>query len=148
MIRMADTEFNSMGDSPGIESAVSLVAIRCSASCLLLAAAWMALDLQASLATAAAGTERQADGLRIDPARATAAELELIPGIGPSTAGRIVQHRLDVGDASLCREDADGASQWSLDVVRGVGPITVRRAAPYLVRTSGGGDPRRPAVRP
>jgi hypothetical protein len=148
MIPMAETESNSMSDSPAIDSGVSVVAIRCSACCLLLAGFWMVADLQTSLAIAGAGINHRADGLRIDPIRATAAELELIPGIGPSTAGRIVEHRLDVGAASLVGQDADGANRWSLEVVPGIGPITARRAAPYLVRTTGGGDPRRPAVRP
>ncbi len=48
----------------------------------------------------------------------------------------------------MMREDEDGAPRWSLDVVPGIGPITARRAAPYLVPTEGAGERGRPGVRP
>lgn len=65
-------------------------------------------------------------GLRLDPNVATAAELELLPGIGPKLAKNIVAFRAAVSSrpAFRCAED--------LDAVRRIGPITVDRLRPYL----------------
>jgi len=110
------------------------IAVRWTAVVLVAAALWIALDLRSTLAHAVDRIDRTADGLRIDPRSATAAEFELIPGIGPATAGRIVAHRLDHGADALLVEDEDGGPRWRLEVVPGVGPITARRAAAYLER--------------
>lgn len=114
-------------------------AARWTAIALLGAIAWLAIDLRMTLISVRARAEFPGDGLRLDPAVATAAELELIPGIGPATAGRIVMHRLEHGPGSLLVVDAEGGPRWALDVVPGVGPITARRAAPYLVPASSAG---------
>jgi DNA uptake protein ComE-like DNA-binding protein len=60
---------------------------------------------------------------RIDPNRADAVELSRLPGIGPSTAGAIVEAR-DTG--TVFRRPGD------LALVRGIGSGTVTRLAPWL----------------
>jgi DNA uptake protein ComE-like DNA-binding protein len=59
----------------------------------------------------------------IDPNAAPAVELERLPGIGPALAGRIVAARA----AGTVFHRAD-----DLRRVRGIGPRTVERLAPYL----------------
>jgi DNA uptake protein ComE-like DNA-binding protein len=67
----------------------------------------------------------------VDLDRATAAEIEALPGIGPALAARIVAHR-----------DSAGAfgSMDALCDVRGVGPALAKRLSP-LVTFSGGPRP-------
>ena len=65
-------------------------------------------------------------GLRpgsLDPDRATAAEWERLPGIGPSLAARIVGDRATHGPFG----GPDGLLR-----VRGIGPRTLERIRPYL----------------
>lgn len=57
-------------------------------------------------------------------ATATAAELELLPGVGPSLAERIVQDRAANGPFATVED---------LDRVKGVGPAMLERVSPYLV---------------
>ena len=57
-------------------------------------------------------------GSLIDINTASAAELDLLPGIGPALAGRIVEHRVANGTFS----SVDG-----LDDVHGIGPRTIDR---------------------
>lgn len=59
----------------------------------------------------------------IDVDRATAAELERLPRIGPALAARIVQDRLERGDYG---------SIHGLQRVRGVGPAMAAALAPYV----------------
>ena len=69
---------------------------------------------------------------RIDPNRASVAELIRLPGIGPSLAGRIVADR-----------DQNGAfaSPEALLRVRGIGPRTLERIRGFLSFPGpGGGD--------
>lgn len=54
---------------------------------------------------------------------ASAAELELLPGIGPALAARIVEHR---------REHGPFASVEELDLVRGIGPRTLEAIRPLV----------------
>ena len=54
----------------------------------------------------------------MDINRASAAELQALPGIGPAIAGRIVEHREEVG---RFRRVAD------LIRVRGIGPVKLER---------------------
>lgn len=60
---------------------------------------------------------------RLDLNSASAAELELLPGIGPALAGRIVEHRTKNG---RFRSVAD------LDSVRGVGPRILERVRGFV----------------
>jgi competence protein ComEA len=66
-------------------------------------------------------TARLLDGRRIDVNRASVAELQLLPRIGPTLAARIVEERERSG---AFRDLAD------LGRVRGIGPRTLERLAP------------------
>ena|SRR2546427_4407320 len=68
---------------------------------------------------------------RIDIERATAAELERLPGIGPALAARIVAERVDHGPFR---------SPAGLLRVRGIGPRTLARILPYLSAPPGAVD--------
>jgi competence protein ComEA len=60
---------------------------------------------------------------KVDPNAATARELEALPGIGPSLARRVLDAR-ERGVRFRAPRD--------LSRVRGIGPRTVERLAPYL----------------
>ena len=60
---------------------------------------------------------------RIDPGRDTAAELTLLPGVGPRLAAAIVRHRETHGPF---------ATPAALDDVPGIGPRTVAHLTPWL----------------
>jgi len=69
---------------------------------------------------------------RIDPNRASAAELERLPGIGPALAGRIVEDRGSHGPFS---------SPEALLRVPGIGPKILGRIRGYLsFQAAAGGD--------
>jgi competence protein ComEA len=85
--------------------------------CLVLAA--LALFLLAPLAVAAA---TGAAGV-VNVNTATAAQLELLPRIGPSVAQRIVEHR---------QENGKFATLEDLMLVRGVGERTFELLKPYV----------------
>lgn len=59
----------------------------------------------------------------IDINRAPAAELELLPGIGPALAARIVEHRQAHGPFRRVED---------LTSVRGIGPVTLERLRPRV----------------
>ena len=74
------------------------------------------------------------DGARIDINRARAADLELLPGVGPTLARRILEQR-DTGGPFTAPED--------LLRVRGVGPRTLDRLRPLLAfEPANTADPR------
>ena len=68
----------------------------------------------------------------VDPNTAPWWELTVLPRIGESTARRIVEYR-EAGPPTDT-EAASGAFQRAADLerVRGIGPKTVQRIAPYL----------------
>lgn len=68
------------------------------------------------------GPARLLFGLRLDPNRASAESLEVLPGIGPARAAAIVAERR----RAPFREVGD------LRRVRGIGPLTLERIAPWL----------------
>jgi competence ComEA-like helix-hairpin-helix protein len=63
------------------------------------------------------------EGERLDPNRATAAELDRLPGVGPSTADAIVRSREARGRFVRPEEMLE---------VRGIGPATLDRIRPHL----------------
>jgi competence protein ComEA len=76
------------------------------------------------------------DGARIDINRARAADLELLPGVGPMLARRIVEQRAARG-RFVAAED--------LLSVRGIGPRTLERLRPLLAfEPTGEGGSRAP----
>ena len=64
-----------------------------------------------------------ASGERLDPNRASAAELDRIPGIGPAAAAAIVRER---------RAHGPYRSADDLTRVKGLGQGTLRKIAPHL----------------
>lgn len=64
--------------------------------------------------------------LRLNPNDASAAELQLLPQVGPAIAQNIIAYRESVAQppAFRCPED--------LDRVKRIGPVTVERLRPYL----------------
>lgn len=111
-------------------------AVRLTAGLLLVLAGSVAFDLLGVLRGLGERPTLESSSIRLDPRTATAAELELVPGIGHATASRIVEHRRRHGRESLLVEDGDGGRRWALDLVPGVGPVTARRAAAYLKHPS------------
>jgi hypothetical protein len=95
--------------------------------------AWIALDLRSSLERAVMISETPFVEHRLNPLTATLPEWTLVPGVGPAVAGRI--------DAARRSKRFE-----RLEDVPGVGPITLRDAAPHLrhpsSRVSGRGIPR------
>jgi competence protein ComEA len=78
------------------------------------------------------GPARLLFGLPIDPNRADARTLEVLPGIGPARAAAIVAER----------ERRPFAHAADLERVAGIGPKTLRRMAPWLA-LPGGAAPSR-----
>jgi len=72
------------------------------------------------------GPARVLFGLGIDPNTADAAALEALPGVGPARAEAIVAGRADGAYRSLA----------DLGRIHGFGPVTLRRAAPWLAFAS------------
>ena len=68
------------------------------------------------------GPARLLFGLRLDPNRADARALEVLPGIGPARAAAIVAER----------ERAPFRELAQLRRVKGIGPVTLRRISPFL----------------
>ena len=60
---------------------------------------------------------------RVDLNRADAAELDLLPGIGPAKARRIIEHRAAHGPFKRLAD---------LSNVRGIGPVTVGKLRAHL----------------
>jgi competence protein ComEA len=76
-------------------------------------------------------------GAPVDPNLADRSVLESLPGVGPTLAGAILERRDRVGPF---RDLED------LDHVRGIGPSTLRRLAPYLKIDESLLPPRAPAL--
>lgn len=73
--------------------------------------------------SAGAGLQALRDGRPLEINRATAAELELLPGVGPSLARRLVDARARAGGF---RDERD------LLRVRGLGPKSLQKLKPFL----------------
>jgi DNA uptake protein ComE-like DNA-binding protein len=65
--------------------------------------------------------------LRLNPNTATAAELELLPRIGPTLGQKIVAYRAGVAEQPAFRRAED------LDRVPRIGPATVEAMRPFLL---------------
>ncbi|MCH8243273.1 MAG: helix-hairpin-helix domain-containing protein [Planctomycetes bacterium] len=79
------------------------------------------------------GTTQAAVRSTIDPNRAPWCEFTVLPRIGESLARRITEYRMEASnrtDGDARRPVFDSAA--SLDEVRGIGPKTVLRIAPFL----------------
>ena len=96
------------------------------AALLLLAAAGGGRQPMGNFTAAAEGSRLE---LRHDLNSAGMAELESLPGIGPSLAGRILKHRNRHGPFR---------SIEGLGAVPGIGEKTVRSLRPYLALCRGG----------
>lgn len=71
-------------------------------------------------------------GMMIDPNTATAAQLELLPGIGPSRAAAIIESRQTAGPFRTVED---------LARVHGIGPATVEGVRPYVrIEAAAGGQ--------
>ncbi len=77
----------------------------------------------AALAVLAASPAVAAEGV-VNVNTADAAALALLPGVGPSTAGRIVEYR---------NENGEFESATDLMLVRGIGERSFERMRPYVV---------------
>lgn len=78
------------------------------------------------------GMRRILLGLTLDPNQATAADFEALPGIGPVLSQRIIEDRSRNGSFS---------SLDDLQRVRGIGPTTLERIAPFIAAPTGSGPP-------
>ena len=83
----------------------------------------LAILALAPLAAAAAAPAAQAAGV-VNVNTASAAQLELLPRVGPSVAGRIVEHRTANGGKFATLDD--------LMLVRGIGERTFELMKPYV----------------
>ena len=95
---------------------------------VFLAAVLVGVGIVSSIDYWKASAEPAQAEFAVDPNTAPWWELTAVPRIGPATAMKIVDAR---------RRLADGGhpvfkSAGDLDVVRGIGPVTVQRIAPYL----------------
>lgn len=101
--------------------------LRTHASVALALAAWcVALAAGRWFEPSAAPLTPGEIALRIDPNRAGAAELELLPRIGPALARAIIERREQAPVQPAFRTLAD------LDAIRGIGSLTLAEIAPHL----------------
>jgi competence protein ComEA len=78
--------------------------------------------------------DRLRDGAAIDLNRATAAELELLPGVGPKLARDIVEARTRAGKFTRIEQ---------LDAVPGIGPKKLAKLRPFLESLEHAADAQR-----
>lgn len=103
--------------------------VRLTGAIALLAASILGLGASLSGAAGGPGEPPPAIDVRIDINTATAAELSLLPRIGPTLSERIVGDRTRRGPFSTVAD---------LDRVHGIGPRTVMQVEPYATA----GEPR------
>lgn len=92
---------------------------------MLCVAAWVALHRTARIDDSAPMSDQaRLPDMRVDINSASAAELALLPGIGPALADRIVADRETHGPFKTVDE---------LDRVKGVGSMIIQRLRPWCV---------------
>lgn len=107
------------------ESPMTLGAMRAGAGVLVLMCVVGGLAMRGRVRDASPAWSGATGATRvIDVNRASAAELELLPGIGPGLAARIIEDRAQRGAF---------ASVADLERVRGIGPRTVLRLDGFAV---------------
>ncbi len=110
---------------------------RCGAA-LLLAFTLLTGALAARLATRDSRAAAVDPRWRINPNRASAAELELLPGVGPALAANIIAFRESAGSRPAFAQPHD------LDAVARIGPATIERLTPLLTFDEPAEPHRRP----
>jgi competence protein ComEA len=96
-------------------------------------AALMAIALARALPAAQANVKSPQPTIRtINPNVAPWYELTALPRVGESIAREIVHYRASAPGCDSTVAGCPFSSAADLDHVRGIGPITVRRIAPYL----------------
>ncbi|QOJ14316.1 MAG: helix-hairpin-helix domain-containing protein [Planctomycetia bacterium] len=107
-------------------ASVPTAAVRAGAAAALLTLCALAAQLgSAAFRSAPPTPPRGAAALRIDPNTASAAELQLLPGIGPARASAILSYRESVAAPAF-------VSSADLDAVRGIGPGTLREISDFV----------------
>lgn len=98
----------------------------------------LAEESAAALEEAEARARPLAEGETLDPNRASAVELDRLPGVGPATAARI----------AAARDSAPFATPEDLLRVRGIGPATLEKMRPFLGLGAFSGRPDAASARP
>ncbi len=91
-------------------------------------------DLTAEQATGDFSDQAQSERLLIDINRATAEEIELLPGLGPALSRRVVEYRKINGPFARIED---------LVRVQGIGPITLQRIKDQISAGSDTGEVKR-----
>lgn len=111
-------------DERGRQGAVRLAAVLAAALALISLWVWLGTVPARDPSDPDRTSDAKIPDMRLDLNRVTAVELELLPGVGPNLAERIVMYRSEHGPF---------ASVEDVDAVRGVGPRIVESMRPFVV---------------
>lgn len=112
--------------APHHGAALGIVLLLVGVYVALVLGSWGSGNLRPAAHRGSTGTPVAAAPLRLDPNVATAAELELLPGVGPTVAANIIAYR-----ESAERQPAFTRPE-DLDAVPRIGPVTIERLRPHL----------------